>query len=64
MCECPVPSQEKDFCNGTDIRCVSTFIVYMVLLSILGMSNISNVMLRERGEVAEWARDVMAMEYG
>merc|ERR1719219_2502365 len=38
VCECPVPSQEKDFCNGTDIR--------------------------ERGEVAEWARDVTAMEYG
>ena len=34
------------------------------LFSILGMSNISNVMLRERGEVAEWARDVTAMEYG
>ena len=34
------------------------------LFSILGMSNISNVILRERGEVAEWARDVTAMEYG
>merc|ERR1711971_671952 len=38
VCECPIPSQEKGFCNGTDIR--------------------------ERGEVAAWARDETAMEYG